>query len=856
MAGSDTFRGCSFQAAFCVSLGLEMLQGAADVLVVEGDEDIVDASLEDASGAAQRIVQAKTKAEPYSWQPQEIANAVASWTDTGAEDGAEFQFVTDGSLGPAVQGKLLPAFRHLAEGTASDDDRSYLSSLGLDPDTPALRRVALHSRVPAARTLLEQATLRVVELRQRSCPVSVEEARDIVLRLFSEVVLTSGDGNPDRRRLERSRVAEIVGVTLNAIDEAELWSEEAETEYRRALAAQEPDAAWTLLDLLPAEHPAVLTFVLERSAEGGAKVPLTAANLLERSDDLFLQGPAGAGKTTTLAQIQAQGLEEGNLVIPVRVGSYVTGGLDELIRRTLERWSARPLAPGVVAQLLGRGALVLLDGVGELVEEQRRAVIDDLQQLREQHPDARFIVAGRNAAPFARASLSRFEVQSLDAERRREIANALGQDGAAIVPDIEARIAEAAGNPLLFAMAVGLYARGIRPSSRAEIFEGFMRGLQERPEGSALSDAARGVVEVACLGLRSEGRFSAERWWWLETVTNARQSLVANGTIVATAASAQELLDELLRLGLCQTIPTTGEIGMLHDLFSDWLASEAVRHGLGELPEVLCESLEEVTVFLAEVGALDCDRLRVATGNPVAAIRAADAQPESDVDVQLANELWMRLYEHFGEHVRTPLERLRLRVIDVEPPLVLLAYEEADDDTAVADAPVACVAIPPVSSLSVAVDLWLGVLRLAFLGEPPEIPMRQFESTADLAALIEEMVSLRAAEVDRLVDQVVPNLGDRVRREIGPAGIRGWLLPPKPHAVRPGAAETVDEHLLEFFPTADGVHVECVSGPDEIPEAEFMNRSIAESLVRTTADRQAAAAVRGALETILPRFAP
>jgi hypothetical protein len=69
MAGSDTFRGCSFQAAFCVSLGLEVLQGAAEVLVVEGDEDIVDASLEDASGAARRIVQAKTKAEPYSWQP-------------------------------------------------------------------------------------------------------------------------------------------------------------------------------------------------------------------------------------------------------------------------------------------------------------------------------------------------------------------------------------------------------------------------------------------------------------------------------------------------------------------------------------------------------------------------------------------------------------------------------------------------------------------------------------------------------------------------------------------------------------------------------------------------------------------
>lgn len=855
MAGSDTFRGCSFQAAFCVSLSLEVLQGAAEVLIVEGDEDIVDASLEDAGGAAQRIVQAKTKAEPYSWSPQEIANSVASWTDTG-DEGAEFQFVTDGSLGPAVQKKLLPAFRRLAEGTASEDDRSYLSSLGLDPDKPALRRVALHSRVPSARTLLEQATLRVVELRQRSSSVSVEEARDIVLRLFSEVVLTSGEGAPDRRRLERSQMAEIVGVSLGAIDDAELWSEEAEAEYRDALSAQAPDPAWTLLDLLPAEHPVVLTFVLERSMEGEANVPLTAANLLERSDDLFLQGAAGAGKTTTLAQIQAEGLEKGSLVIPVRVGSYVAGGLDELLRRTLEGWSARPLAPGVVAQLLDRGALVLLDGVGELVEEQRRAVIDDLQRLREQHPDARFIVAGRNAAPFARASLSRFEVQSLDAERRREIADALGQDGARIVPEIEARIGEAAGNPLLFAMAVGLYARGARPSSRAEIFEGFMTGLQERPEGSALSDAGRGVVEAACLGLRSEGRFSAERWWWLETVASARQSLIEDGTIAAGTPSAQELLDELLGLGLCQTVSTTGEIGMLHDLFSDWLASEAVRHGLAELPAMLGESFEEATVFLAEVGELNEERLRVVIGNPAAAVRAADAQPGSAVDIEFANELWMRLCEHLGDDLRTPLERLRVRVLNVDPRLVLLADEEADDNTAVACAPVVCIATPPTSSLSVAVDLWLGVLRLAFLGEPPEVPPRQPENTGDLAALIEEVVSARAGEVDRLVDEVAPILGDRVRREIGPAGIRGWLLPPEPHPVRPGAAETIDEHMLESFPTADGVHVECVSGPDEIPEAEFMTRSIAESMVRTAANRQAAAAVSDALETIMPRFAP
>jgi hypothetical protein len=103
---------------------------------------------------------------------------------------------------------------------------------------------------------------------------------------------------------------------------------------------------------------------------------------------------------------------------------------------------------------------------------------------------------------------------------------------------------------------------------------------------------------------------------------------------------------------------------------------------------------------------------------------------------------------------------------------------------------------------------------------------------------------------------VVPTLGERVRREIGPAGIRGWLLPPEPHPIWPGATETVEEHTLESFATPDGVHVQCVSESSEIPETEVMTHSIAESLVRSAPRRQATAAVRDALETIMPRFTP
>ena len=40
MAGPDTFRGCSFQAAYSVRLALDVVEGLAEVLQLEGDTDI------------------------------------------------------------------------------------------------------------------------------------------------------------------------------------------------------------------------------------------------------------------------------------------------------------------------------------------------------------------------------------------------------------------------------------------------------------------------------------------------------------------------------------------------------------------------------------------------------------------------------------------------------------------------------------------------------------------------------------------------------------------------------------------------------------------------------------------------
>lgn len=79
MGGIDTFRGAAFQAAYSVSLAFDVLGGEGDVLQVEGDKDVVDAALSDIDDVVLRSVQAKTKQEPYTWKPGEVAQVIKSW---------------------------------------------------------------------------------------------------------------------------------------------------------------------------------------------------------------------------------------------------------------------------------------------------------------------------------------------------------------------------------------------------------------------------------------------------------------------------------------------------------------------------------------------------------------------------------------------------------------------------------------------------------------------------------------------------------------------------------------------------------------------------------------------------------
>jgi hypothetical protein len=782
MAGSDTFRGCSFQAAYCVGLALDVLEGRAETLVLEGDADIVDAALESPQGVLQ-ITQAKTKREPGAWRPQEIADVICAWQETAAATAEHFEFVTDGSLGPGVVERLAPALLRAGAGATTAADRRWLRSLGLTPDDPALGRVRLHSRLPDGRALLEQETLRAMELRERVDRVTVEQGRDLVWRLFARVVFDSGEHEVERRRLDRAEIAEIVGVPLSAIDDADPWSAALEEKYRTALGRDEPNSVWTLLKLLasrPSETTLSETVPLVKADEredNKEPPPVPATVLLEHAGDALIHGPAGAGKTTTLTQLQAAALERGLLPIHLRIGEYTAGRLERLLRRVLENVVERPLTPAAIRHLLGRDdVLVLLDGAGELIDDQRTALVGDLLELRsEWRVRARIVLVAREARLLKRLDAAGFAIQPIDGPARRTIASRLVPGGADLVAEIEEQLGDVVDNPLLFTLAVSLHARGERPRSRVELLAGFVAGLETRREGDVLSVPARAAAEVACYDLRRSGRYSADRWWWLDRITVARAELIERGTVGAATPTADRLLSELERLGLMRRVgDVDASLALLHDLFCDWFAAEAVRHRLRKLPDPVEEPLEEAVLLLAERDALDDAQLLAIAGNAVAAARAADVLPASKIDPGLAEAIWERLRAQLAPHLATQVAGLSLRIFTDDPPWACLADASETDPRRLAMAsPIACIGMAPVSSLSIAVDLWLGLLRLSSDDHVP-VPPRQLGEQDHT----EEITDDHRHTVEQLAERLLaPPLVQRLIR-VSAHDLRGWVPPP------------------------------------------------------------------------------
>ncbi len=869
VGGTDTARGISFQHAQAVAACLEVLESKdAELLRVEGADDVIDFEVCASSGARLRVCQAKTRKEPHSWGPAPLVDIIKRWQALNDADDARFAFLTDGSIGPEIADKLQPALRRSRRGELTATDRKYLSSKGLDPDDELLARVAIQSRQPDADVTLDNVTLRLLRLLDMGAqPADVPRAEALVNTLFRTVSTRSGRDDIADRTFTRQELSDLVGVALEVIDHAQLWTAATENVYQQALGDEPVPPSFVTLEAKSVSlQPDALAYVVREAPRSSEPlVRVSAAGLLDEAAGAIISGPAGAGKTTTLRLLVPAALGRGLLPALVSVEGYEAGSLTRLVREALERYLGCRLAPGATAAFLQRdGATLLLDGAGELDTQARESFTFDVQALQRSHAQLRVLAASRDATRLRLLNLPGYVLQGLNYELRRTIAaELLLPTDQELVPQVEKHLGDLVDNPLLFVMALGLAQQGVEARSRVELFDGFVDGLGGRPGGSALSSIVVALLRDACFALREDDSYGSDRWTWQRLLAAAMARLVSDGLTSPGSIAADQALESALTAGLLRVLPGSGAVALTHDLFCDFFAAEAVRCGQRELPDVLGEPLEETSVFLAERGEMPLHRARRVVTNPVAAARCADAMPSNGPPVdEDVTDLYARLRVHLGDSSQAPLAGVHVRVADLDNGIYLLVLPSGAWPTGMPidlqSAPEQALRVARVAegttSLVAAVTLWLAELRLALaetdLGEMLAIP----EVREDLPETLTRAFEERRDSLEAVCADACPSLRARILRELNFHGFHAIVLPAVTHTMPFYGGQSFTEHPLAFSFNADDVAVRIADDIDEDFIEQPSRQEPAEDWLRDAPLQAALDDVRSVLADLLPGF--
>ncbi|MEU7134574.1 NACHT domain-containing protein [Streptomyces sp. NPDC046261] len=397
--------------------------------------------------------------------------------------------------------------------------------------------------------------------------------------------------------VEKSGELTIIGLTLSD-GEGETWP---------------LDAAYLSLELTTGARAA--------EGRGGAaarEVPSArrAEEALAGHRRVLLRGAAGSGKTTLLqwlATMTARGdlpPELGHLsgcvplTLPLRT-LIRRGELprpEEFLAAAAGPLAGVPAARGWVTDRLNQGtALLLIDGVDEVPEADRRRTLTWVKDLLAAYPDARYVITTRPSAvregwlsdagfteldllPMSRADVLAFidrwhtAAGQADDERLRAFRESLS---AAVVakPDL----GRLATNPLMCALicALNRSRRGYLPHGRMELYRAaldllLIRRDREREivvglEGPELEQAQTALLQKIAYWLIRNGRSEIEWHRAVEILDRALPAMPA----VAAKGSAEDILRHLVvRSGLLRR-PTSGTLDFIHRTFQDYLGAQA-----------------------------------------------------------------------------------------------------------------------------------------------------------------------------------------------------------------------------------------------------------------------------------------
>jgi hypothetical protein len=824
-----------------------------ETLTIEGASDIVDVELARRSTPRRPLFQVKSRQEPYTWPPSEVADVIRDWERAGGGSEAPLRFVSDGSASPDTARLLAPALERARAGAVSADDCDYFARLGIDADGAAYVELATQSDGTGGQ--LAMAENRARRLLALVGPVSGDAPQAVVDRLFRLFAVHGGERAIERRTFTREDLAAAVGVDLSAIDSGDGWSDEIATIYRSAVAAEQALHPLVELAALLDSTPTAPALALTVTSDDEPRAVVPASTLIDGSGGAGVCGAAGTGKTTAATQMKVHAAQGDQTAVMIVAPGYRRGDLDRRIRRVLEKTIGRPLASSVVADALGEGnATLLVDGLEGLSVEQRDAVLADLREFVDRLPDLRLVLVARERWLARRFGLPTYTLSPLDTSARIAIAESLVDDAAEIVADLEGALGDVVDNPLLFVMALALTRAGVSPETRPEIFAGFVDGLRERAMAIA-DETDLSVLRHCANALSAEQRVSADRYWWISTAAEALEQLRADGLYEVGQRTAESVFSRLLAIGLLFEDEIAASVSLLHDSFRDYFTSVALTRGEVEHPAVVSSEWEAAFELVSEQGGLTAEYARaIARDNVVAAVRAARFD-KAGVDAMLTGELTRTLIDR---HLGASPFGAQFGVVVVsgaEHRLALVAPGGEDGEMTPEEAaelgtttPLAVALSPDAGPLALATALWRECLKKMTASEPPSL-LRPIPETAEgLAEAVRDDFVMRQAALVSLAERLVPTMADRLIDAVGWSGLRGHVRDPVTHTPFPGQSWTF--HPLEYDYGGDDVVVTAAPSPP--PAATFRSHAVAEAFVETSPQEAALDAFVDAVNELLP----
>jgi hypothetical protein len=858
MAGTDTWRGIDFQAAYTVDLALRLLSGeGGEILGVDPGPDIVDYSIREGDGSLSLLGQAKTRSEPYTWPPGELTSIIRRLADVPGGENARLEFLTDGALSPETLASLAPAIERVAGSEATAEDWEYLARYELTREQAGvLARVDIYSGYDSAGAQLEAAVRRVRALRDLTAPVSDDEAEHIV-SLLVRAITERGTRRHGPCELSREQIGEIVAVPPATVDSAQPWSEELATRQRALIAAAPVSAHTVDLKAKPVARLPTYTQLAAIGARAesvglpsggaGAEGDGTRSALDLLDGDCAIFGSIGAGKSTTLQALARRAAGEGLTAVVLSPVSYRAGELGALARRAVSRQLALELGPGVGATLLAHPDTVLLiDRAGEqATPEMARALARDIAELRERVHAPTVILAARTLTTLRPFNLPAYKLQSLDRQARRAIATSITGDeqfAGQVCASLERDVHGAVDNPLLFTMAVGLVLEERPPASIGEIFAGFLQGLRVNAQSGLDWELAIPCLGVTCADMIAADKLTEPHWDWLVSLEQTLLRLSERG--LSGTLTAAEVIAGMQDAGVLVADDGGSELSLLHDSFRDWLAALAIKRGLAQLPGGISPDWRAVAGYLAEAGT-DPDTLVRFCEDPVVGARAAslELRQRAEHHDELATTAFNVLIQHLAPEIREGVQGMRVVTREERGHTRVLLTPVGDGSENLEGAVLGADLPAGAGPLSCAFAMWAEHLRQS-LRERASLPEPVPDERAALAAAIEARFSAQREQLEQLIGCTLPGLEQAVIAHAGWSGLEGNVGPASENGLG-------RRHPFNYGYNANTTRVTI---NDHVDRSAFTTRTSAEDWLRPSPYQAALKALRAALSDLLVGF--